>query len=192
MKKIFILLGHSDKDTYSGALADSYEKGARESGHEVRKTCLGDLSFDPILHKGYKEIQELEPDLIKVQEDINWADHLVFVYPNWWNTMPAILKGMFDRIFLPGFAFNFNKKTKKVLRLLKGKSAHVIIASGSYHPFYIRLHFGDFKNEIQKGILGFAGVSPVKVTTYGPTQKVTDEIREIWKDKVYKFGKKGL
>lgn len=189
-KKIFILLGHSDTETFSGALAECYEKGAREGGHDVRRTNLGETSFDPILHKGYKEIQELEPDLIKIQRDINWADHLVIVYPNWWNTMPAILKGMFDRIFLPGFAFNFNKKTGKVLQLLKVKSARVIIISGTFHPLYIRFHFGDFTNEISKGILGFCGISPVSVTTFGPAQQVTDQKRETWKKKVYDLGKK--
>ena len=189
-KKIFILLGHSDKNTYSGSLADSYEKGAKESGFEVRRTNLSDCSFDPILHQGYRVIQEVEPDLIKIQEDINWANHLVIVYPNWWNTMPAILKGMFDRIYLPGFAFNFNKRTKKVLQLLTGKSARVIIVSGSYHPLYIRIKFGDFTNEIKKGILEFAGISPVRISTFGPAERVSDEKRKKWKKKVYSLGKK--
>lgn len=189
-KKIFILLGHSDTETFSGALTDSYEKGAREAGHDVRRTNLGETSFDLILHKGYKEIQELEPDLIKIQKDINWADHLVIVYPNWWNTMPALLKGMFDRMFLPGFAFNFNKKTGKVLQLLNKKSARVIVISGTFHPLYIRFRFGDFTNEISRGILGFCGISPVSVTTFGPSQQVTDQKREAWKKKVYRLGKK--
>ena len=57
MKNIFIILGHSNTDTFSGSLADRYESGARESGHEVRRANLGDLAFDPILHRGDKEIK---------------------------------------------------------------------------------------------------------------------------------------
>lgn len=190
--KVYIVLGHSDKDTYCGALADSYEQGAREGGHEIRRTNLGDIVFDPILHKGYKTIQELEPDLITIQENITWADHFVIVYPNWWNTMPAILKGMFDRMFLPNFAFHIDKKTKKVDMLLAGRSAQVIIVSGTYHSFYIRLKFGDFTNEIERGILKFTGFSPVRVTTLGPIEHCSAAKREKGRKRVYGLGKRGI
>lgn len=191
-KKVFILLGHPDKDTYSGALAESYEKGAREAGHEVRRTNLGEVEFNPILHKGYKEIQELEPGLVKIQEDIKWADHIVIVYPNWWSTMPALLKGMFDRMYLPGFAFNFDKQTKKLIPLLKGRSARVIIVAGTNSPFKTRFLYGDYTNEIEKGILGFAGFSPVKISTFGPCDRCKIDNKEVWKKEVYNLGRKGV
>jgi NAD(P)H dehydrogenase (quinone) len=191
MKKIFLLLGHPDCDSLSGAFIQEYERGAREVGHEVRLTHLGDTHFDPILHRGYKEIQELEPDLVKIQEDMRWADHIVIFYPNWWFTMPALLKGMFDRMFLPGFAFRFNKQTKKIDQLLKGKSARVIIVSGTFNPFVAFLKFGDFTNEIRLGTLGFAGMSPVRVTNFGPSEHCSDKKRDKWKKKVYELGKEG-
>lgn len=190
-KKIFILLGHPDKDTYTGALADAYESGAQEAGHEVRRTNLGEISFDPILHKGYKEIQELEPDLVKIQDDIQWADHVAIFYPNWWNTMPALLKGMFDRMWLPSFAFNFDKQTKKIIQRLTGKSARVIVVSGTHAPWKIRWLYGDFTNEIQKGILEFSGMSPVTVTAFGPCEHCSAEQTKAWTNEVNALGKKG-
>ena len=56
-KKIVILLGHPDTtETISGQVADAYEAAARKAGHEVQRFNLGELHFDPILHKGFKVI----------------------------------------------------------------------------------------------------------------------------------------
>ena len=158
-KKIYILVGHPDKNPrLNHALADAYEKGAREAGHEVRRTHLADMRFDIALHRGYKEIQELEPDLKKAQEDIKWADHIFLTYPNWWAAMPAPLKGFFDRAWLPGFAFRFNEKYPFLWdKLLKGKIARVIITTDGL-PILSRIMFGDNQNEIKRAILGFAGL----------------------------------
>ncbi len=190
-KKIFILLGNPDTETFSGKVADTYEKSAKETGHSVRRLNLGELNFDPILHKGYKEIQKLEPDLVRIQENINWADHFVVIYPNWWCSMPALLKGMFDRMWLPGFAFNFDKETKKLIKHLTDKTARVIIVMGTHSPFWARLKFGDFTNEISRGILGFAGMD-VSVSTYGPIEKCSQEDREECLDKILILGEAGI
>jgi NAD(P)H dehydrogenase (quinone) len=157
-KKIFVLLGHPDKETRGGSFADAYERGATAAGYEVRRVNLGDLKFDPILHKGYKAIQELEPDLKMVQENFKWADHIALFYPNWFCTMPALLKGMFDRMWLPGFAYHFKKGHYAGWeKLLKGKTSTVFLTmEGEWLAEYIL--FGNYTNEIKKGVFGFAGI----------------------------------
>ncbi len=189
-KKIFILLGHPDKETSCGAFADAYEKGAREAGHEVRRTNLGDLHFDPILHKGYKTIQPLEPDLVSVQENIKWCDHFVILYPAWWSTMPALLKGMFDRIWLPHFAFHFKHNGLGWERLLKGRTARIFVTSDS-HPILARFIFGDTTNEIRRGILWFAGIS-ARVKKIGPMKNISPARRERWVQKCLRWGQRGF
>ncbi|MFT5037434.1 MAG: NAD(P)H dehydrogenase (quinone) [Candidatus Azotimanducaceae bacterium] len=190
-KKILVLLGNPDSDSFSGSMADRYQSGAEDGEHEVKRVNLGDLSFDPILHSGYKTIQELEPDLVDLQEKINWADHLVIVYPNWWCTMPALLKGTFDRIWLPGFAFNFDKETHKIVKHLAGKTARVIIISGSHSPIKTWWSYGDFTNEIQYGILEFAGIK-TQVSAYGPTNHSPEPKKEKWFSEMKRLGAKGV
>ncbi|MBP9842455.1 MAG: NAD(P)H-dependent oxidoreductase [Candidatus Pacebacteria bacterium] len=187
-KKIVIICGHPDADTFTGTMLDHYQAGAEDAGHEVLRYNLGELNFDPILHKGYKEIQQLEPDLIMLQEALSEADHIVIGYPNWWCTMPALLKGMFDRIWLPGFAFNFNKQTKQIEKHLAGKTARVIIISGSHSPFKTWWQFGDYTNEIQYGILEFAGVK-TRVSSFGPSERVSDDIRYKWIKEAEQMGR---
>lgn len=190
-KNVLVLCGHPDKDSFSGTVADHYQAGAQDAGHNVERVNIGELNFDPILHKGYKEIQHLEPDLIALQDKFRAADHIVIVYPNWWCTMPAILKGLFDRFWLPGFAFNFNKQTKKIEKHLKGKTGRVIILSGSHSPFMTWWQFGDYTNEIQYGILEFAGIR-TQVSSFGPCEKVDESVRGKWLKEVENLGKKAL
>lgn len=190
-KKIVIICGHPDADTFTGAMLHSYQIGAENAGHQVRRFNLGELQFDPILHKGYKEIQHLEPDLTTLQDAIRECDHVVIGYPNWWCTMPALLKGLFDRFWLPGFAFNFNKQTKKIEQHLTGKTARVFILSGSHSPFKTWWQFGDYTNEIQYGILEFAGIK-TEVSAFGPCEKVDEFVREKWQKKAAALGAKGV
>jgi len=190
-KNILVLCGHPDKDSFSGTVADHYQAGAQDAGHIVERVNIGELNFDPILHKGYKEIQHLEPDLLALQDKFRTAEHIVIVYPNWWCTMPAILKGLFDRFWLPGFAFNFNKQTKKIEQHLKGKTARVIILSGSHSPFKTWWQFGDYTNEIQYGILEFAGIR-TGVSSYGPCERVDEKVRSKWLKEIGNLGKEGV
>ncbi|MCD5381175.1 MAG: NAD(P)H-dependent oxidoreductase [Candidatus Pacebacteria bacterium] len=190
-KKIVIVCGHPDADSFTGSMIDTYQSAAEEAEHDVRRFNLGEMQFDPILHKGYKEIQQLEPDLVELQLAITECDHVVIGYPNWWCTMPALLKGTFDRMWLPGFAFNFNKETKQIEKHLIGKTARVYVMSGSHSPLKTWWKFGDYTNEIQYGILEFAGIK-TQVTTYGPCQHVDDDRRKKWMKEVDSHGRKGI
>ena len=143
-KKILVILGHPDVDSFCGALSKAYVKGALAAGFEVRELKLRSLDFDPILWKGYNKIQKLEPDLVRAQELIQWSDHMVFVYPNWWGTTPALMKGFFDRVFLPGFAFKYRENSQFWDKLLTGRTAHLIVTMDTPPWYYqhMRLPLG--------------------------------------------------
>ncbi|MES2437022.1 MAG: NAD(P)H-dependent oxidoreductase [Patescibacteria group bacterium] len=188
-KKVLVFLGQEDKDgTFCARLADEYQKGAEAGGHEVRRANIGDMKFDPLLHKGYKVIQELEPDLKKLQEDFRWAEHIVVLYPTWWSGMPAILKGLFDRFWIPGFAFHFHPHLGWD-KLLKGRTGRVIITMDSW-PMASRILFGDSTNEIGRAILGFAGIHPVHIEKVGWLKHASDEKKNAIAKKIYNQGLK--
>lgn len=172
----------------SRTLADAYEAAAKAAGHEVRRADLGALSFDPILHQGYRVIQELEPDLLKVQEDMRWCEHFVLFYPNWWGGMPALLKGMWDRMFLPSFAFRMWKNKFGWDALLKGRTARLVITSNN-PPVMDHLMFGDYTASIRRSLLGFAGFS-VACTLLGNAEKASERVREGWMRKMAELARR--
>jgi NAD(P)H dehydrogenase (quinone) len=192
-KKIFILLGHPDKSGMCGALADAYESAARGAGHTVDRMDLGEMQFDPILHKGYRAMQDLEPDLKRFQELITGCDHFVIVHPVWWLGMPALLKGLFDRAWLPGSAFRYikTKAGKRTIfwhRLLKGKTARLIVTSGT-SPWIERLFPGNVNSQLKWGLLWFAGFS-VRTKWFGPAENVPEPIKARWIEQVASLGQR--
>ena len=140
-KKVLIIQGNPDKESFCYALAESYKKGALGSKADVKEIKIREIEFNPNLSFGYKKRVELEEDLIESQHLIKWADHLVFIYPTWWGTMPALLKGFIDRVFLPGFGFQYRDDSVWWDKLLKGKSARLIVTMDT-PPWYFRLIYG--------------------------------------------------
>ena len=188
-KKIFILLGHPDNDSFNCTLADEYQMGAEKAGHDVRRINISDMKFDPILHHGYRLIQELEPDLKAFQENMRWCEHFIVFYPSWWSTMPALLKGLFDRVWLPGFAYKFVGEFRWE-KLLKGRSATMFVTSDTI-PLIQRIIFGDTTNELRNGILWFAGFDPIRVKKIGYLKHFGGTgRRERIKRRIYNLGRK--
>ena len=156
---------------------------------------VGEMQFDPILHKGYRAMQELEPDLKKFCEEVHAADHFVIIYPVWWVGMPAILKGLFDRAWLPGSAFRYikmksGKRTVFWHRLMRGKTARTILTSGT-PPWMVRMLPGQVNAQLRWGILWFAGFS-VRSTWFGPSENIPSDRKETWLAVVEKLGRKGI
>lgn len=189
MKKVLIINGHPNPNSFNHALAQAYATGAREAGAEVQELVISDLQFQPSLTYGYQQRIELEPDLVKAQELILWADHLVWVHPVWWGGLPALTKGFIDRVFLPGFAFKYRENSVWWDKLLTGKTARIITtldqASWSYRLFFRRPSV----NQLKRSTLEFSGVKPVKVTYVGPIRQSKSEFREQQLRKIALLGK---
>jgi putative NADPH-quinone reductase len=190
MKNILIINGHPDKESFCTELAQSYKKGADNTHANCRLINLFELNFDPILHNGYRKRTELEPDLLHAQEEISKADHLVFVYPTWWGTYPALLKGFIDRVFLPKFAFKYRENSVLWDKLLKGKTARLIVTMDTPKWYYRLIFKSPGHNSMKKGILEFCGIKPVKISSFGPVKQSGEAQRKKWLHEIEKLGVK--
>ncbi|WP_028456223.1 NAD(P)H-dependent oxidoreductase [Chitinilyticum litopenaei] len=121
-----ILNGNPKPDSLAGALCDSYQ-AALAPARTATRLNLHDMVFDPDLRQGYDAVQPLEPALQDWQQQLLRADQLLIVAPVWWGGIPARLKGLFDRSFLPGFAFRYQAGNPWPEPLLRGRRASLIL-----------------------------------------------------------------
>ncbi|APX98247.1 NAD(P)H-dependent oxidoreductase [Natronorubrum daqingense] len=188
---VLVILGHPRNESFGGALADAYREGCVQAGVDVRSLAVADLEFDPDVHAGCPSDQPLEDDLLAAQRDIEWADHLVFVYPNWWGTMPARLKGFFDRVFEPGFAFAEYDEGEGAghVELLDDKTAELIVTMDMPPWVYRWIYRQPGTNALKRATLGYAGIETTRVTEIGPIEDSSLEERNEWLADVEELGR---
>jgi len=188
-KKILVINSNPARESLGKALAVAYSDGAESNGAEVQVLHLMDLKFDPILWGGDKSTQELEPDLVKAQELIKWADHIVFVIPIWWQNMPAILKGFIDRVFLPDFAYKFTGPNKWD-KYLTNKTAQFILTTGGPAWFYKYILRNPINKLLGRDVLKFCGFGKCKSIVIGGLVDASEESCKPWLEKIKMLGKK--
>lgn len=189
-RKILIINGHPDKESFNFALANSYRNGAEKSNAEVREINIRELNFNPNLQFGYRKRTELEPDLIKSQEKLKWADHIVWIYPVWWGSVPAIMKGFLDRVLLPGFAFKKREGSVWWDKYFTGKTARIICTMDQPTWYYRLINRGPSHNAMKRLTMNFIGVKSVRITSIGPLRLSTEKFRKKWLIKIQKLGEK--
>lgn len=168
-KNIVIVQGHPDSggNHFCHALADAYAAGAKEAGHIVSVVDVGALEF-PILRSADDWNKGETPPAIKgPQQQIFDADHLVFFYPLWMGTMPALFKAFLEQIFRPTLVSGGGDDHALMAKLLKGKSARIVVTMGMPALAYSLFYRKHSLKSLQRNILGFIGVSPIRTTVIG-------------------------
>jgi len=186
--KILIINGHPDKESYNYALAEAYRNGAKKTNAEIKEIRIRELNFNPNLQFGYRKRTELEPDLVEAQNKLKWADHIVWIYPVWWGSVPAIMKGFLDRVLLPGFAFKKKEGSVWWDKYFTGKSSRLICTIDQPTWYYRWINKSPSHHAMRKLTLNFIGVKSVKITTIGPMRLSKPEFREKWLHKIEKLG----
>jgi putative NADPH-quinone reductase len=192
-KRILIIDGHPDSHTgrYVHALAKAYFEGARMGGHEVRSIIVSEVEF-PLLRTS-TDYQEGEPPaaIRQCQDLLNWAEHVVILFPLWLGSMPALLKGFLEQTLRPGFAFAHVSGHGLPRRLLSGRSVRIIVTMGMpalFYRWYFRAHS---LKSLQRNILRFCGFRPVNASVVGMVEDMNQAQRGEWLARVQDLGVTG-
>jgi putative NADPH-quinone reductase len=192
-KHIAIIQGHPDPQGqhFGHALAQAYAQGAAAAGHEIQRIEVAQLDFPLLRTKEDFEHGAPPPAIQQAQAVIRGAEHLVIFYPLWLGAMPALLKGFFEQVFRPAFTTGGGSTRPAANQLLKGKSARIVVTMGMPAPVY-RWFFGahSLKN-LERNILGFVGIGPLKATLIGMVEASEGSKREKWLAQLRALGRAG-
>lgn len=191
--KIALIQGHPDaaRGHFGHALAGAYAEAAADAAHEVKTVEVARLEF-PLLRSA-ADWKDSAParSIREAQATIAWAEHLVIFFPLWLGDMPALLKGFFEQALRPGFAIGTAPAGRMPRKLLKGRSARVVVTMGM-PAFFYRLYYRSHSvKSFKRNVLEFCGVSPVRTSLVGTVEGTSRRAHELWLAKMGTFGRAG-
>ena len=190
-KRILVIQGHPDPagGHFCHALGDAYASSAAGAGHEIRTTAVAGLDFPLVRNAAQWEAEPPPRSIAQAQELLEWARHLVIVFPLWLGDMPALLKGFFEQTMRPGFAIARARPGRLGPKLLKGRSARVVVTMGMPALFYRVYYRSHSVKSLKRNVLEFCGVSPVSTSLIGMVE--AKERRQAWLHRIAALGASG-
>lgn len=204
---ILIVFAHPERHSLNGQLNEEAVNRLRWNGHQVQVSDLYQMRwksvvdaedslippwgehFDPAVDGRYAYDNALQSaDITAEQEKLRWADAVIFQFPLWWFSMPAIMKGWFDRVYANGFAYGVGEHSDQHWGdrygegTMSGKRAMLLITTGGWASHYsvlgINGHIDDLLFPIQHGMLfypGFSVLPPLVIYRAGKTDEARYE-----------------
>lgn len=176
--KTLVIDGHPNPDSLTAALAARYA----EACDDARLLVVRDLDFDLRLHGGYGSDQPTEPDIENTIAALFEADHIVIATPVWWGSVPATLKGFFDRAFRIGETYRYSERGFPE-GLLAGRSGRLIVTSDSPR-WYLALVGDTTVRQVRRTTMKFCGIKPVKLSRFTGVRHASPEQRRTWLDEI--------
>ena len=190
-RRVVIIQGHPDPggNRLCNALADAYAEGAAAGGHDVIRIEVARLDFPILRTQEDFEHGHLSESLVEAQKAIISAQHLAIFFPLWHGTMPALLKAFIEQVMRPGIALEYRQRGFP-RGLLTGRSARLVVTMGMpalIYRWYFRAHG---VRGLERSVLRFAGMKPVRETLLGMVDAASDAKRRGWLDRMRDYGRR--
>ncbi|MTW12138.1 flavodoxin family protein [Pseudoduganella eburnea] len=194
MRNILVIQGHPDPagGHLCHALAEAYIEAARAAGHRATVVTPAALEFPLLANAQQWEEGELPPALAPAQRAIADSGHIAIFYPLWLGDMPASLKAFLEQVARPGFALARKAGNPLHAGLLAGRSARVVVSMGMPALIY-RWYYGAHSlKSLERNILNFVGIAPVRKTIVGGAGKMDAAAVERWRQRMQALGARGI
>jgi len=180
-----IVFNHPYEGSYCSAILNAATKGLQKANHEVDLIHLDKDGFNPAMSsvdlKAFVEHRAVDPQVIEYHERLKKAGHLIFIFPIWWDIMPAATKGFIDRVLSPGLAYDHHPRGFGLVPLLKNLKRITVITTMNKPRIMYSLLIGNLIKKIMiKSVFKTMGYKNVRWISFTSVKRVSQEKRVKW------------
>lgn len=180
-----IVFNHPNGGSYCNAILQSITQGLQIAGHEVDLMHLDNDGFNPAMSKAdlkaFVDHQPIDPQVIDYNERLKKADHLIFIFPIWWDIMPATTKGFIDRVLGPGVMYDHHPRGFGLVPLLKNLNSITIITTMNKPKILYALLIGNLIRRVMlKSVFKTMGYKNLHWISFTSVRSVNREKRVQW------------
>lgn len=184
--KVIIVFNHPYEGSFCNAILETVSNGLKNANHEIDLIHLDKDHFDPVMTaedlKAFRNQKPIDPQVIDYGRRIKNADHLVLIFPIWWELMPALMKGFVDKVIFPGVAYDYTNANNTLMKPLWTNIKGITMITTMNTPRW--LYWLLFGNPIKKAmILGTfwkMGYKNRKWISFKQVKMVSRKKREFW------------
>ncbi|MGA9637624.1 NAD(P)H-dependent oxidoreductase [Flavobacterium sp.] len=184
--KVVIVFNHPYDGSFCNAILQSVINGLTKGNHQIDLIHLDKDNFNPVMTAGdlkaFRDKKPIDPKVIEYNNKIKNADHLVFIFPIWWELMPAMTKGFVDKVIFPGVAYDYtNKENTRMKPLWYNLKGVTMITTMNTPNWLYRIFFGNaIKKAMIMGTFWKIGLKNRKWISFDQVKQVTVDKRKKW------------
>lgn len=183
--RVVIVFNHPYEGSYCNAILNSVKSGLDKAGHEVDVIHLDNDKFNPVMTGedllAFKNKKSIDAQAIEYIQRVKAADHLVFIFPIWWELMPALMKGFIDKVIFPGETYDYTSSGYGMVTLMKNLKSITVITTMNTPAIMYKLIYGDaIKKALIKGTFKKMGCKKVKWLSLNMVKMSSKDKRVKW------------
>lgn len=189
--KTLIVFNHPYEGSFCNAILNAAQEGLAESGQPCKIINLDKDGFDPVMRakdlkafalvgrEGQEALKEVDPLVMTYKKKLEWAEHLVMIFPIWWMTLPAMTKGFIDKVIFPGVAYEMDGYKLKS-RLDSLEKVTIITTMNTPADVYKERFGNSIENSLIKGTFHQIGIKNVEWLSLNKVKQTSQEQRHEW------------
>lgn len=189
-----IVFNHPYGGSFCGAILAAVERGLKTGGHKCRVINLDQDDFDPVMRSkdllafvgagraGADALDAIDDQVREYKEHLEWAEHLVMIFPVWWMTTPAMTKGFIDKVIFPAIAYDM--KDGRLVSRLSLRKVTVITTMNTPADIYREVFGNPLEGSLIKGTFRQIGIENIEWTSLSEVKQVSRGQREAWLEEI--------